>query len=274
VVALAVSNHFVWSDFPTFVHQIADDYGHVQPGHFAYASAPRTSYLLLIAGYGVGWPLMLSAAAFAAYALAAGRRSDWVFLAFPIAYLWFMTQKTALFTRWAYVLIPFIAVAGAAGLLAASRAFARAAERFSAHPRSGAAARWIGAAVSVALLLPFASMSAVTISHRFTRPTYALAETWLTGIAAHGDRVLAEAGALDLAHSGVDVVRVANLGETLNGADAEWRTAKWIVVQEPQFGTPALSKLLLVKEFVASMAFGGNRGLDVRVYVPRPAPPL
>lgn len=274
LIALAISNHFIWSDFATFVHQISDDYGHVQPGHFAYASSPRTSYLLLIAGYGVGWPLLLSAGAYAAYALASGRRNECVFVAFPIAYLWFMTQKTALFTRWAYVLIPFVAVAGAAGLLAASGAVARLVQRVDRHSRAAAATRWIPAAIYIALLIPFVSMSAVAISHRFTRPTYALAETWLTGIAADGDRVLAQADALDLGQSGVEVVRVANLGDALNGADAEWRTAKWIVVQEPQFGMPALANLLLVKEFVASMAFGGNRGLDVRVYVPRPGPPL
>jgi hypothetical protein len=269
--ALAVSNHFIWSDFSNFVRQVAMDFGHVQKGHFAYAPAPRAGYLSLLTSYGVGWPLTVCAGGFLAYALATGRRREWIVLAFPVLYLWFMTLKAALFTRWAYVLVPFVAVAGSAGLVAGARVLASMAGRLRPQPRASAAGRWLGAAVCVAVLLPLAVMSSVAVSRRFTRPTYVIAESWLAGIAAKGDRVVAEVGVLDLSHSGLDVVRVDNLREALQRNGADVRNARWIVVQEQQFGIPELSNLLQVKQFVASMAFGGNAGLDVRVYVPQPA---
>ena len=195
--ALAVSNHFIWSDFSNFVRQMAMDHEHVQPGHFAYVSSPRAAYVSLIEFYAVGWPLTACAAGFAAYALATGRRREWVVLAFPIVYLWFMTLKPALFTRWVYVLLPFVAVAGCAGLMAAARGLAGLPGRFSSHRRAATAGRLLAATVCVAVLLPLALMSPAAISRRFTRPTYVIAESWLAGIAAKGDRVVAEAGVLD-----------------------------------------------------------------------------
>lgn len=267
--ALAITNHFIWSDVPTFLGQVTMDYGHVQKGHFAYTDAPRLAYASLLSSYGLGWPVMVCAAGFLVWSLAAGKRLIWVFLAFPVAYLWFMTLKSAMFPRWLYVLVPFIAVAGAGGLLELCRCAARLPGLFLHGPRAAIVGSIVGVAICLAGLYPIAWPGAIQIGRRFTAPTYALAEAWIKANVPKGDHVLAESGVLDLAYPGLQVVRVDDLRGTLGRNAPELRTCKWIVVPEYQFDIPGLADLFLVKEFVANPGLGGNRGMDVRVYVPQ-----
>ena len=270
VAAVAVTNHFIWSDFSNFVRQISVDHGHVRRGHFAFTDTPRWSYVSLLGEYAVGWPTMVLAAGFAVYRLAAYDRRVWVLLAFPVPYLWFMTLKSAMFPRWVYVLVPFVAVAGAAGLLGFSQFLTRLPGRFLQTRGAAAAGRLLGAGIVLASLLPVAWPGAADISRRFTAPTYSLAEAWLAANVPPEDRVLLETGWLDLEGSGLRVVRVGDLRKELVGDDFRLQECRWIVVSEPAFDIPGLSRLFLVKQFVAAYGFGGNRGIDVRVYVRRP----
>jgi hypothetical protein len=180
-----------------------------------------------------------------------------------------MTLKSAIFTRWMYVLVPFIAVAGAGGLLELCRWAARLPGLFLHGPRAAVVGRIVGVAICLAGLYPIAWPGAIQIGRRFTAPTYALAEAWIKANVPKGDHVLAESGVLDLAYPGLQVVRVDDLRGTLGRNAPELRTCKWIVVPEYQFDIPGLADLFLVKEFVANPGLGGNRGMDVRVYVPQ-----
>jgi hypothetical protein len=267
--AIAVTNHFIWSDIPTFLGQIAMDYGHVQKGHFAFTDQPRWGYTSLLADYGVGWPLLLLAAGCAVFGLATKNRRVWVLLAFPIPYLWFMTLKRALFVRWLDVLVPFIAVAGAAALVIVIRAAKRLPERFVPGLGGAMLGHALAAVLALAAFWPVAWPGAIQISRRFTAPTYALAEDWLIRTVPKADLVLAEEAELDLAKGAFRVVRVRDLGEAL-GSDLQLSDCKWIVVQEGRFQLPGLDRLFLVREFTGDNGFGGGRGLDVRVYVPQP----
>jgi hypothetical protein len=181
-----------------------------------------------------------------------------------------MTLKSAMFPRWLYVLVPFVAVAGAAGLLGLSQFVARLPGRFLKARGAAAAGRLLGGGVILASLLPVVWRGAADISRRFTAPTYSLAEAWLVRHVPPGDGVLLEAGWLDLDGSGLQVVRVDDLRKELGGDHFRLQGCRWIVVPETKFDIPGLSRLFLVKQFVAAYGFGGNRGIDVRIYVPRP----
>lgn len=269
VAAVAITNHFIWSDTPNFLRQVSMDYGHVRPGHFAFTSTPRQSYLSLLGEYAVGWPLLLCAAGFAVHGLASGNRRVWLLLAFPVPYLWFMTLKYALFPRWLYVLVPFAAVAGAAGLLHLAAAAGRVSKRLARGPLGATMAGVAVAVIAIAVLAPLLWPASVQISRRFTTPTYALAEAWLAKNVPSGDLVLSETGELDLSRTGLQVVRVDDLTTALAGPELQLRGCRWIVVPEPRFQLPGLKRLFLVREFAARFGFGGNRGLDVRIYVPQ-----
>jgi 4-amino-4-deoxy-L-arabinose transferase-like glycosyltransferase len=115
--AVALTNHFVWVDFSNFVRQLSMDLGHVNKGHWAFVDNPGWAYVSVLAHDGAGWPLLVLAGGFVAVGLATHDRRVWVLAAFPLAYMWLMTQKPAMFPRWVYPLMPFAAVAGAAGLV-------------------------------------------------------------------------------------------------------------------------------------------------------------
>lgn len=255
--AVAATNHFVWWDFPNFVRQLSMDFGHVKPDHFAATPEPRWAYVSLLAEYGVGWPLLLLSAAAAAAGLANGAARAWVLAAFPIAYLWFMTHKPALFPRWAYPLVPFVAIGAGAGLVAVSRRLALRGGRL--------AAGFVVAGLAVPALWP----AAASISRRFTPPTYALAETWLADEVAGGERVLTAPGMLPgMPGAARGLGKTSGLKDLLDAERYELYRYDWIVVPERLFTHPALAPLTLTRTFTIDTDFGGNRGADVRVYKP------
>ena len=87
---------------------------------------------MILGRFGPGWPLLFLAAAFAVHGLSTRRVEMWVFLSFPLLYISFMTGRPAQFPRWVYPLVPFVAVAGASGLVAVIRVLRA---RASAQPR-------------------------------------------------------------------------------------------------------------------------------------------
>ena len=72
VVAVGVTNHFVWSDFPTFLNQLADQVEITNRRHWAATSNPAAFYVAILDRFGTGLPLLWLAAAFAVYGLCAG----------------------------------------------------------------------------------------------------------------------------------------------------------------------------------------------------------
>ena len=121
VAAVATTNHFLWSDFPNFIRQLSDQIFVTGPKHWAAMQNPAAFYTMILGRFGPGWPLLLLAAGFGAYGLSTRRAEMWIFLAFPLLYITFMTGRPAQFPRWVYPLVPFVAVAGAAGLVAVTR---------------------------------------------------------------------------------------------------------------------------------------------------------
>lgn len=266
-LAVAVTNHFVWADFPNFVRQLSMDFSHVGEGHWAATDNARLAYTSVLADEGVGWPLLVLAAGYAAFGLATKDPRSWVLSAFPLAYLWFMTNKPAMFPRWVYPLLPFVAVAGAAGLMFLVTQAARVPGTLVGGPlRLG---RILAGGVVLAILSPALWTGVVPISRRFTPPTYALAEAWLDAQASPGDRVLTAPNMLlNIRGSRRGVRRVNDLKQALGGGRLQLYAHNWIVVPEKFFGHPGLAGLSLVKEFAADYGFGGNRGGDLRIYVP------
>ncbi len=256
-LAVATTNHFVWWDFPNFVRQLSMDFGHVKPTHYAAAPNARWAYVSLLAADAFGWPLLVLAGTTAAAGLARGAARAGVLASFPLAYLWFMTHKPALFPRWAYPLVPFVAVAAAAGLVDVARRFVR---------RSGGlAAGFVVAGLLAPALLP----AAVTISRRFPPPTYVLGESWLADQLAPGERVLTAPGMLPgMAGAARGLGRTSGLKDLLDAERFELYRYDWIVVPERLFGHPALAPLTLARAFTIDTGFGGNRGADLRIYRP------
>ena len=93
VAAVAVTNHYIWSDFPNFLRQLSDQIALTGPGHWAATNDPRGFYVLILGRFGTGVALLVLAAAFAVYTLAARRLDFWIAVSFPILYLAFMTGR-------------------------------------------------------------------------------------------------------------------------------------------------------------------------------------
>ena len=264
VAVLATTNHFLWTDFPNFVRQLAVEMSTTGAGHWSTTDNPAHFYLSVLSGSGPGAPLLALAAGFVAYACTAGRLVHWVVLAFPLTYMWFMTQQPAQFPRWVYPLVPFVAVAGSfglAGILGWLRSSTAGQSR----------ARWVAVQVAVVVLAvtvvwPPTRMVATEISGRSAPATYDLVHAWLRQHAAPDDRVLAEDHWLDLADLDLQVHRVSNLAENLAGTEYSLWAHDWIVVPEGDFGHPGLQHLQLAQTFLADYEFGGNRGFDFMIY--------
>jgi branched-subunit amino acid transport protein len=218
--------------------------------------------------------LLLLAAAFAVHALASRKIELWIFSSFPLLYIWFMTQRPSQFPRWVFPLLPFVAVAGAAALVAAVRLLrdARAGTRRSVS--------YAAQAASVALVIftlwqPLWS-GAVSFSRRVTPPTHTRVEAWMHEHAPPGSVVLLGAGWLDLTGSQLVVERVPDVGKVLDGGIEQLAGYDWVVVPELYFGNPTLKRLGFVQRFQAAQSFGGSRGYDYEVYavpkLPLPVP--
>ena len=114
--------------------------------------------------FGPGWPLLGLAAGFAVYALCGARARYLAFLAFPLFYLWFMTQRPSQFPRWVFPMVPFVAIAGVGALGAVVRLSGLAVSRASRARTYGA--RLAATVVVVAALWPPVSAGAVAFSRR------------------------------------------------------------------------------------------------------------
>jgi hypothetical protein len=270
VGAIAISNHFIWWDFPNFLRQLTAQVALTASGHWAATTNPAAFYVMVLARFGPGVVLGLLAGAFAVYALATRDKTRWIFVSFPLLYLWFMTQRPAQFPRWVFPLVPFVTIAGVVALRGLLSLIANVA---AARPRPVLRAAF-AAALVVAVGQP-AWSGIVGFSRRMRPPTHVLAEQWLESHAPPGSVVASDLHFLDFRQSKLTVRRLdfetmmpAGAIEQLSGAD-------WLVVPEPYFGNPMLRRLGFVQRFHADRGFGGHMGYDFEIYaVPTiPAPP-
>ena len=272
VVAVAVTNHFVWSDVPTFLKQLADQVEITNRRHWAATSNPAAFYVAILDRFGTGLPLLWLAASFAVYGLCAGGARSLVFLSFPLLYIWFMTVRPAQFPRWVFPMLPFVAIGGAGTLAAIWRL--PSVVSVPASPWRAPAARAVTVIVLVLALWFPLKAGTVSFSRRVTSPTYALVEHWLELHAAPQSVVVLETGWLDLHRSPVVVRRVPDLKALLDGGIEQLAGAQWLIVPEPRFGHSTLTHLGLVQRVHASQGFRGALGYDYEIYaVPRVPPP-
>jgi 4-amino-4-deoxy-L-arabinose transferase-like glycosyltransferase len=261
--AIGITNHFVWWDFPNFLRQLAAQVVLTASSHWAATANPAAFYVMILDRFGPGWPILLLAAAFAVYGLCTRKIPLWIFLSFPLLYLWFMTKRPAQFPRWVYPLLPFVAVAGASALSAALT-FGRAMTAGRPRRVSVAACLAIVLVLSAVLAQPLWS-GTVSFSRRVTRPTHTLVEAWLEAHVPPGNVVVLDVHWLDLSGSQF-VVRRVELDTVLHGGIEGLAGSDWVVVPEPYFGNPMLRRLGFVQRFHAEQSFGGNVGYDYEVY--------
>ena len=263
-LAVAVSNHFVWADFPNLLRQLATQYTFTGPGHRWSTDDPASVYVTTLAWAGPGWAMMFLAVGFAAYALSAGNPRLWIFISFPLVYIWFMTQRPLQVPRWAYPLVPFVAVAGAAALFAGLHAIQA---RMAIRPASWSRGLQAAFAVTVVGVLSQPVWAGtVSFSRRLSQPTHVLAQAWIREHATPGTVALVGQGWLDLTQTPVVAQRVPNLGAVLDGGIEQLGGCNWIIVTEGLFEHPTLRPLGVLASFEAKRSFGGNLGVDYRVY--------
>ena len=261
--AIGVTNHFVWWDFPNFLRQLAAQVVLTASSHWAATANPSAFYVMILDRFGPGWPILLLAAAFAVYGLTTRKVPLWIFLSFPLLYLWFMTKRPAQFPRWVYPLLPFAAVAGASALSAAVMLIRA---KATGRPRRVAIAAHLAIVLLVfAVLAAPAWSGAVSFSRRVTRPTHALVEAWLQTNVPPGSVVVLDVNWLDLRGSQF-VVRRVELETLLHGGIEGLAGSDWVVVPEPYFGNPMLRRLGFVQRFHAEQSFGGRVGSDFEIY--------
>jgi hypothetical protein len=267
LVAVGISNHFMWSDFPGFLHQVSDQYRFTGRDRTLAVENPGAIYLTTLAWTAVGWLIVLLAAGSFAYALATWRSHLWIFLSFPLFYFWFMTQRPLQVARWVYPLLPFVAIGGAAALVGLMGWTDSLLDR----RRSRVA---VALLMSVALAQPV-WVGAVSFSRRLMPSTHELTEGWIREHAAPETIVLLGNRWLDMRHMPLTARRVRDLNQTLDGGLVQLSGCNWVVVPEPFFGHQTLRHLRLLQGFYADRSFGGNLGLDYEIYeVPDvPSPP-
>jgi hypothetical protein len=264
LVAVAVTNHFMWADVPNFLRQLSDQVAITGRGHWNATDNPAGYYLGTLVGLGPGWPIVILAGGFTVYALAERDPKLWILISFPVLYLWFMTQRPSQFPRWVYPLLPYIALAASAGLAMVIR-FVGA--RFES--RADTSRRWAEAAAAVICLIALWQplwTGAISLSRRLQPPTHQLAESWIRQSAPAGSHVLLGRGWLDVDGAPFVARRVPDLRTTLDGGVEQLAGCQWVVVPEPLFGHPTLKQLSLAERFHARYSFGGNLGMDYEVY--------
>ncbi len=264
VVAVAVTNHFMWADVPNFLKQLSDQVAITGSGHWNATANPAWFYLATLAGPGAGWPIVFLAGAFTAYALSTRDPRLWIVVSFPLLYIWFMTGRPSQFARWVYPMLPYVSVAGAAALVTLTRVL-HAALAARLHPRRRLA-DLVAAAAMLVVLWPPVWSGAVSFSRRVMAPTHALAEAWIRQHAPQDSTVLLGRDWLDVRGAPFTARRVANLRTTLDAGVEQVAGCNWVVVPEPVFGHPTLRHLVLAERFLARSSFRGNLGLDYEVY--------
>jgi hypothetical protein len=261
--AIAITNHFVWADFPNFLRQLAAQVALTASGHWAATANPAAFYVMILDRFGPGWPMLLLAAAFAVYALCTRKIPLWIFLSFPLLYLWFMTKRPAQFLRWVYPLLPFVAVASASALSAVVT---------SVRARAAGRSRHVAIAARVAIPVFLCAVlaqpvwnGAVSFSRRVTSPTHRLVEAWLEEHVPPGNVVILGVHWLDLSGNRF-IIRRVELDTLFHGEIEGLAGSNWVVVPEPYFGNPMLRRLGFVQRFHADQSFGGRVGYDYEVY--------
>ena len=266
---LAATNHYLWADVPNFLRQLSDQIAITGEGHWAATDNPAWFYTRIIAESGTGWPLLILAAIWVALALAGGRSERWLLLAFPLAYLGFMSNTPSQLPRWVYPMVPFAAVAGSGALWSLVDWVA---ERWTVLWPHTAGLRPVAAgALVLAATTPLSWAATVEFSRRLTPPTYQVASKWIADQSSATDTVLVENGWLDLTAVDSRVRRVPSLLDVLGGGRYQVFSNDWIVVPEPDFYRVDVSRLFLAREVLADYGFGGNQGGDFRIYAsPKP----
>ena len=271
VAAIAVTNHFVWWDFPNFLHQLAAQVALTASGHWAAIQNPAGFYIAILDRFGPGIILVSLAAGYAVYGLATRRIPIWIVLSFPLLYLWFMTRRPSQFPRWVYPLVPFVAIAGSAALFSLLRFV-----RVAAAGRPARTAVALRAAVPILLIASLAQpvwSGAVSFSRRMTAPTHARVEQWLEAHATPGSVAASDLHFLDFTQSRMAVRRLDFETMMPAGAIEQLAGCDWLVVPEPYFGNPMLRRLGFVQRFHADRSFGGSTGYDYEIYaVPKTIP--
>jgi 4-amino-4-deoxy-L-arabinose transferase-like glycosyltransferase len=271
-VSLAVSNHFVWWDFPNFLRQLSDQVIITGPRHWAASANPSAMHRTVLATVGPGWPLLLLAAGWGAWTLASGAPRAWLFWSFPLLYSWFTTHRPSQFPRWVFPLLPFVAIAGACALASVTRAVRQSAGSVNTA-RSGMRGRAIAVAVALLVLGPPLAGGAGVLSRRLEPTTAVLLESWLREHVKADQVVLTEDGWLDLRDARFGVVRVPDLGWALAANRHAGAAADWIVVPETAFSRVPAGLVQLHAVEATTREFFGHLGFDYRVYAaPRIAP--
>jgi len=265
VAAVATTNHFVWSDFPNFIVQLTTEVAMSGPHHWSAQANPRWFYSRILGTQGPGWALLVLAAGYTVWGLGTGERVSTILLAFPVSYMWFMTQRHAQFARWIYPLVPFVAIAGAAMLWALCD---RVQPKLLQITRGNVAVvRWLATSLAIAALVQPLWRGLVLVNRIVATPTQTLVEVWLRSHTNAGDRVLVPEGWLDFKGTALRVNRVPSLGPILGGGIYQLRYNDWVVVPEPDmWRTGELKRLRLAETFLADSSSHGNLGYDFAVY--------
>lgn len=260
VAAIAITNHFIWYDFPNFLIQLTLQVAITGRGHWAATSNPAGFYMMMLDRFGPGAGLMVVAGAFSVYVLSTRRKDYWILLSFPLLYLALMTSRPSQFPRWVFPLLPFAAVAAVAGMAHAYQAIM---SRAAARMRTW---RAVAAIAVVALVAQPFWAGVVSASRRFATPTHVLAERWIAEHVASGAVVIAGRGWLQLDAIPVQVRRVDDLKKTLDGGLDALAGSQWVVVPEPYYGHPLLPSLSLYDRIHGEPRFGSGTGYDYAFY--------
>jgi hypothetical protein len=208
--------------------------------------------------------MVLLCAGFTVYALSTRRADLWIFISFPLLYIWFMTVRPMQVPRWAYPLVPFVAIGGAAALSWVVRILVAGSGSWTLPwARMG---RFAAASAALVALGPPLWMGATSFSRRITPPTHALAEAWIRDHSAPGTVILLGRGWLRLGDTHLTTRRVPDLKTVLDRGVRQLGGCDWILVPEGLLRHPTLRQLTLLQRFDADRSLGGNLGYSYGVY--------
>ena len=263
VAAIAITNHYIWSDFPNFLKQLSDQIAITGRGHWAATDDPRGFYVMVLNRFGTGIALLVLAGAFAVYALASRGLDLWIVVSFPVLYMAVLTGRPSQFPRWVYPMLPFVAIMSAAAVVMVLERLRSWIAARSMPPRAADA---FAAVVIAAVLAQPLWYGTVAVSRRLTVPPFTRAEARISELAKPGEVVVLEKGWLDLSNSGLTITRVDDLRTTLDGGIDKFAGASWVVVPKTVFGHPALKQLGFYERISADQGFGGSVGYDYEIY--------
>jgi hypothetical protein len=125
----------------TFVHDVLFEMAHYSSGHGGYTVAPGIEHARLLLGYlalvamSPYWPIALvwfvAAVAGAVAIVRENARTAAIFLAVPVLYVAYMTTQRVMIVRNDLVLLPFLAVLGARGVMVLGSVLVRGSRRIA-----------------------------------------------------------------------------------------------------------------------------------------------